>query len=90
MSRSKHRLADGASIAEHARRLQQRPGWDPEGRREAPDQTLQRQLGELRVSEVTEQSQGCADCSRVREAQHDPGALCRAHLAQAMGVRAEA
>jgi hypothetical protein len=90
MSRSKHRLADGASIAEHARRLKRRAGWDPAGQRADSARAINEQLGALRVTQATQEAQACEACAREREAQADPGALCREHLSQAMGLSASA
>lgn len=85
MSRGKRKLADGASISEHARRLRQRPGWDPGGRREELHQEVRRRLGELRVDEIAQRAASCEACARAQGESGDAGALCREHLAQAMG-----
>ncbi len=71
-------------MAEHARRLRARPGWNPEAKQDEPG--LVERLGELRSDETLERAKLCPDCAELRRRGEDPSALCRDHLAQALGL----
>lgn len=83
---SNRKLDDGASVAEHARRLRSRPGWDP-SRVVGNGTAVLRD--ELRMLSLTEERLAPPDCPACREQQRASGdstALCRDHLARVMGL----
>lgn len=84
---SKNKQEDGASIAEHARRLRAKPGWNPQSL--SADQELPQALEQLqvtrRLSENSADQTDCADCQKLRHQSHDPQALCRRHYALVLG-----
>ena len=86
MSAAKKTLDDGASVAEHARRLRQRAGWDPAALDAERGQRLEHQRSQLRIAEVDQLSQDCTDCANLRASGEDDTVMCRRHFAQALGV----
>ncbi len=83
---AKHRkikLQDGASVAEHARRLRARPGWNPHNMAAATNHA--EALEQIRVEQKMQQLGDCPDCQKLREETRDPQALCRRHLADLLG-----
>ncbi|MFH1811988.1 MAG: hypothetical protein ABIJ09_24835 [Pseudomonadota bacterium] len=84
--KGRSKLEDGASVAEHARRLRGRPGWDPAGVLAGRDDALQQQLDSLRSTQALDAAEACDDCLRERVKGSDSSALCPAHLARALGL----
>jgi hypothetical protein len=87
--RGRTKMEDGASIAEHARRLRDRPGWNPDAVLAGRGQELEHELSALRQQETAVESESCDACESVRIETGDPTALCRHHLALAMGLTPE-
>lgn len=85
MSRRTRKLQDGASIAEHARRLRQRAGWDPAALAGRQEERLEQSRDDLRRQETYDDAARCEACAQLRDTRQDPEALCEAHLAQALG-----
>lgn len=84
---AKQKLDDSFSVAEHARRLRAKPGWDPSPTPADAGckSNLQQQLDGLKVEENLHDSDLCPDCARLRHDDDDDQALCPRHLALAMG-----
>lgn len=84
MSKRGHaKLKDGLSVAEYARRLRAKPGWNPQRFTSGEDlsQTLEQLQTESRLLEQND----CADCKKIQDETDDPQALCRRHFAIVLG-----
>ena len=60
--------------------------WVDERQNERGDMRVMQGLSKLRADAAYEAAEVCEDCIRERAEQDDEGALCEAHLAQAMGM----
>ena len=75
------------SINRQAKRLQQRPGWNPhEHSSSSYRQRIRQSIEDERVHGAFDAAATCEACAEARKVQNDSEALCEEHLRQAMGL----
>ena len=72
-------------VSQGLRKLQSKPGWNPNSAGSRDENELQR-LGDVeRAAQVESQAEQCEACATARRELGDETALCQEHLAKVMG-----
>ncbi len=85
MVKSKREIKRG--IKDDLRALRAKPGWDPSRfQREPYEDRLRNAVEHDRLERLWQDAAGCPNCQELRTSTGDAEALCREHLARAMGT----